>query len=559
MRMRWKVVASALSLSLVAAAAVGPVTATATKGKQPKKPSRVLIIVLDQMLPEYVQRFGMRNVRSLMRTGVKFPRAIVGHMAATTVITHNVLTSGQLPKHMGWTNEVYRDTDDVLGQGAGAYHVTSSLGCGDFATLVEHAGYPKLEDYLSTGGSDATFVSIGNKTTSSCPAGQPVEEGVDNDIIVRLGSSATLDCDGTGAKSWRGPSGVNVPAYLSTLCGRFYVPVFDTFGTATTSPAWMYPADGARYITGNDPAHRGGDVWAADAAIEVMRNDPGWDGMLVSMPAIDKTGHMWGTDDAGPSGVGDDVYDFAHLPKSAKIADRQVGKLLDELDTLGIAKETLVVLTTDHAGQTARRYHGLDGPDRGNFNWYYGEDADEVYKDPSPAIEGLVTALDGNVDFSYQDGHIGVWLNDRSGAKKRQAARALADLPDVIATYARNGERYAERTRSLAGATRVEKAWFRNHAQRLVNTMAAADGNGPDVVGLLRDHTSYGVEGDHGGHQKQIQRIPVVFHWPGLRSGARPGVAIRSVDIMPTILRLMGIPSDPSHPMDGRRIALPNA
>ena len=115
MRTRWKVVASAaLSLSLLAAAAAGPVTATATKGKVPKKPSRVLIIVLDQMLPEYVKRFDMRNVRSLMRSGVNFPRAIVGHMAATTVITHNVLTSGQLPKHMGWTNEVYRDTDNVL-------------------------------------------------------------------------------------------------------------------------------------------------------------------------------------------------------------------------------------------------------------------------------------------------------------------------------------------------------------------------------------------------------------------------------------------------------------
>jgi hypothetical protein len=563
MRTRWKVVASAaLSLSLLAAAAAGPVTATATKGKVPKKPSRVLIIVLDQMLPEYVKRFDMRNVRSLMRSGVNFPRAIVGHMAATTVITHNVLTSGQLPKHMGWTNEVYRDTDDVLSQGAGAYHVTSSLGCGDFGLLVEHAGYPKLDDYLSTGGTDAKFVSIGNKTTSSCPAGQPVAEDVDNDIIVRLGSSATLDCDGTGPKSWRGPAGVNVPVYLTSSCGRFYVPVFDPFGTSTTSPAWMYPADGARYITGNDPDHLGGDVWAADVAIEVMKNEPDWDGMLVSMPAIDKTGHMWGTDDTGPSGVGDDVYDFAHLPKSAKIADKQVGKILEALDELDIDKETLVVLTTDHAGLTARRYHGLDGPDRGNFNWYYGQDADETYKQPSPAIEGLVTALggpNGNVDFTYQDGHIGIWLKDRSAMKKRQAANALADLPDVIATYVRNGERYAEWTRSLAGTTRVEKAWFRNHAQRLVNTMAAADGNGPDVVGLLRDHTSYGVEGDHGGHQKQIQRIPIVFHWPGLKSGARPSLAIRSVDIMPTILRLMGIPNDPSHPMDGRRIALPKA
>ena len=36
-------------------------------------------------------------------------------MAAETVISHNVLTSGLFPKHMGWTNEVYRDVDNVLG------------------------------------------------------------------------------------------------------------------------------------------------------------------------------------------------------------------------------------------------------------------------------------------------------------------------------------------------------------------------------------------------------------------------------------------------------------
>ena len=30
-------------------------------------------------------------------------------MAAETVISHNVITSGLFPKHMGWSNEVYRD------------------------------------------------------------------------------------------------------------------------------------------------------------------------------------------------------------------------------------------------------------------------------------------------------------------------------------------------------------------------------------------------------------------------------------------------------------------
>jgi hypothetical protein len=540
---------------LFGAAAITPPTAEAV----PDKPTRVLIIVLDQFRPDFVERFDMRNARFLMQDGVNFRRALLGHMAATTVVSHNVITSGQVPKHMGWTNEVYRDVDGLLGD-AGAYHVTSSLDCDDFATLIEAEGYPKLEDYLGAGGDDARFVSIGNKTTSSCPAGQPALEGVDNDIIVRLGSTETLDCDEDGtSESWRGPSGVNVPAYISTHCGRFFVPTWNDFGTETTAPAWMYPADGARYITGNDPEHLGGDVWAADAAVEVMRHDSDWDGMLVSMPAIDKVGHMWGTDDAGPSGVGDDVFGFAHLPRAARIADRQIGKLLGELEAQGIDGETLVVLTTDHAGQTAHRYHGVNEPDQGNFNWYYGQDADETYLDPSPAIAGLVAELDGNVDFTYQDGHIAVWLANRLRARKLEAAATLADLPDVIATFTRHGGRYVERSRDLSGTTLVERRWFNNNAQKLLNTMAAPDGNGAEAVALLRDDTSYGVMGDHGGHQKPIQRIPMVFEWPGLRSGAKPVTRMRVVDILPTILQLMGIEPDPAHPLDGRAISLPLA
>ena len=53
----------------------------------------------------------MTNVKRLQREGKSFHNAIVGHMAAETVISHNVLTSGLFPKHMGWSNEVYRDVD----------------------------------------------------------------------------------------------------------------------------------------------------------------------------------------------------------------------------------------------------------------------------------------------------------------------------------------------------------------------------------------------------------------------------------------------------------------
>ena len=47
--------------------------------------------------------------------------------------------------------------------------------------------------------------------------------------------------------------------------------------------------------------------------------------------------------------------------------------------------------------------------------------------------------------------------------------------------------------------------------------MAADDG--PDVIGLLHDKTSYGVYGDHGGAQESVQRVPMVFWSPSLAYG----------------------------------------
>ena len=143
----------ALAACLVTAAVLAP-SALAVQ------PSRVLIIVLDQARPDTITRYGMKNVQKLQRDGENFPNAYVGHMAAETVISHNVITSGQLPKHMGWTNEVYRDTDGVLGT-AGNYYITSSMSCAEFKSLIEHGNYPKIQDYLdSKFGESSSFATF---------------------------------------------------------------------------------------------------------------------------------------------------------------------------------------------------------------------------------------------------------------------------------------------------------------------------------------------------------------------------------------------------------------
>jgi hypothetical protein len=575
--------------SMLLALAVASPAAGGGKGGHGKpdhraKPERVLIIMLDQARPDTIERYDMDNVKELMREGTSFPNALVGHMAAETVTSHNVITSSQFPKHMGWSNEVHRDVDGVLGT-PGDYYVTSSMSCNQFKALIEHGGYKKLPDYLDDRfGSASKFVSIAQKRTAVCPAG-PTSSAADGDptdpedIIFQIRGSSAATCD--GRSGWRSPEDANPPAplyfNLATTCNRWWTwQASPAYGTGSILPGRIYPLEGDRFVPGRDPAHVGGDNWSADAAITVIENDPAWHGMLVSLGGIDKLGHMWGPEDDGrengqPAPPGSD-QEMRHLPFIAKNADVQVGRIVDALEAEGLLDETLIVITADHAAQTGRQFNGVfEGfppPDgigctppstglRSDCNWYFGRDADEVYLDPSPAIAGFRDALTPpggmtNLRFSYQDGHVAAWLNNNSREMKRQAADAALDLPGVIASYYLNEDQDDYRLFGTNRMSRTERTWFARHAGRLVDTMAAP--YGPDVTALLETDVTYGVMGDHGGHNRLIQNIPMIFYGPGVGS-KDSGKEIRLVDVMPTILETMGIDYD-KHDVDGRAARL---
>jgi hypothetical protein len=213
-------------MSVVATAAVAPAGGSEPSESPPgaaaraDRPTRVLYIVLDQLRPEFVEAFRMRNVQALMTGGARFPRAYLGHMASETVVSHNVMTSGQLPKNMGWADEWYRDTEGVLGAPDQQY-VSGSMSRDQFDALIEHGGYPKIQDYLERAHPDRVTAAIGQKAYAVNSMGGPA-----TDIEVTF-SGRDYDCDGDGIFNWRGPLGdnsKNVPRYIARPeCGRFYV------------------------------------------------------------------------------------------------------------------------------------------------------------------------------------------------------------------------------------------------------------------------------------------------------------------------------------------------
>jgi len=522
------------------------------------RPTRVMIVVMDQMQPGYAKKYDMTNVLWLQNKGVNFPNAWVGDMASETVVSHNVMVSGLFPKHMGWSDEAFRDVDDILGFGKNAIVTSGDLGTSAYVKLIENMDYPKLGDYLKNKFPDKIIANVGQK-------GYQVESmaASSSDWWVRMGSAKNTSTLPTDTVPWtgkyRGPSG-NVPLYIASD-NRFLISAgnpSDTYETTFTAPAWIYPEDG-RYVVDSYVGHESGDNWVADAATKIMDNED-WSGLWVTFSSIDKIGHMWGggaiDTEATYAWDPNSIFKEIHMPWVAKNADDQLGKLIAKLKEKGQFNETLIIVTADH-GSTYGKGAGFRGVNEynagNNFNWYAGAwhagVSTETTSAGSPALAPLMAT--GNVEFSYQSTAIETWLINRNWSKRLAAARVMKTLPGVIATYVKSGNQYAL-VSSSSTMTSDEKSWWQDTGQTLVNTMCFA--GSADVVGLLANKTSYGAFGDHGGAQKDVQRIPMAMWAKGITHQVRDKKA-RLVDIMPTIMKAMGMRQ--LAPMDGTAIDLP--
>ena len=548
-------------------------------------PKRVMIVVIDQMRPEYAKQYNMTNVLWLQNHGIDYNKAYVGDMASETVVSHNVMVSGQFPKHMGWSDEAFRDVDNLFAFGANKIVTSGDLGYLDYVKLIQAAGnYPKLGDYLHKKFPGTIVANVGQK-------GYQVESmaAESSDFWVRMGSKkvpGTVNSDGSVVPSipglpgnYRGPSG-KVPGYIktpplpqnpyryyissgnsSTNTSLGFIPPADYYGTKVDKPAWLYPEDG-RYVPSPYTRNLSGDIWVADAAMAMMEKEP-WSGMFITLSAMDKIGHMWGGGSVDnlqnytwdPSSM----FNWVHMPFAAQNADAQLGRIIAKLKELGQFKDTLILVTADHGVQdSANGYYGTDVYDGANAGgWYAGTwSYPGAANNTNPGPVSIKPLMDtGNVEFSYQSVAMETWLKDWSWAKKVDAAQVMGTLPGIIATYVKSedGDSYVLQSASTSTPmTSAEMDWWQLHGQELVDTMAWK--GSADVVGLMQDRVSYAAYGDHGGAQMQVQRIPMVFYAPGMQSLTR-GTKFRLVDIMPTVLRTMGIPQ--MAPMDGTAYNLP--
>ncbi len=121
---------------------------------------------------------------------------------------------------------------------------------------------------------------------------------------------------------------------------------------------------------------------------------------------------------------------------------------------------------------------------------------------------------------------------------------------EVVHEFLPPGERG---TRPMEGAAPLEVYaaevhWVDRQLGRLLDALEAAGRAEDTLVAILADHGEGLGEHDWMGHRLLYQEqmhLPLLLRWPGGPTGVRVDALVRSVDVAPTVLDLLGLPPLP--------------
>ena len=300
-------------------------TGAAAKPEPPAKPDKVVIIVVDALSKEIVEKYDMQNVKTLMADGVDTPHGYLGHTGSVTVVTHNVITSGMLPKHMGWTNEGYRDVDGVLGPVGGLY-ITSNFGYDQMAPLQKHAGYPHLSDYLDDTGKVFTVSPKGYAAYGLAGPGSREHLGrhLHERSHVQRRALADAHRRARAAVVPRRGTAVRGTGWSATRATTRCSSPLSSTRRPTTATSWA-TSPGTRAATSGPPT---------PCSTSWTNEENAWSGIFVSLPGVDKAAHMWGGVN-DPEGATPGYNPMTHMKFATATADAQVGRIMKALKDSG--------------------------------------------------------------------------------------------------------------------------------------------------------------------------------------------------------------------------------
>ena len=502
-------------------------------------PTLVVVLVVDQMRADYLDRFGPQltgGLARLTRGGAVLTQATHDHAITETAPGHATILSGRFPRSTGIIGNILGvdDPESPL--------VAPDSGMGDPASPRRFRG-TTLADWMVARDARTQVLSVSRKDRGAIlPVGR-----------ARAGTRTTaqvywyVPTGDFSTSRWYAPT---LPAWVQTfnaralpqhMAGRVWSPLL---GAGDYPEAETVPTGGGRRSTPFPHAL----PTDADAAADAVRGSPFMDELtlafamegvralrlgasaradllVVSLSSTDAVGHGYGPDSR-------------ELHDQVLRLDRSLGAFLDTLFAMRDSSRVLVALTADHG---VTRYPELAAADPQRAA---GVTPRRV--DPSAAIAPLMRSLqarglsagalvlDNGALFVDRRALASAGL--REDAVLAQAESALVHVPGV---------RRVDRLERLARADTVRDAV----ARRWLHSVP------PDypislVVTLDSGSVWSGrVAGEHGSPYDEDARVPLVLWGASFRPG-RYDQPARVVDLAPTLARVLGV--RPAERMDGR-------
>lgn len=485
------------------------------------RPKLEVLIVVDQMRPDYLDRYGPQltgGLGRMARQGLLFANAWQDHAVSETAPGHATVLSGRTPASTGI--------------------VTNALGVLDSATSLLAPGQPpgaspwrfhgsSLFDWLLVRDTGARVLSVSRKDRGAI---LPVGRARGNVFWYWEGAFTTSTWYARTLPGWvlawnarRGPA---------RLAGMLWEPLLKADAYAEAD-SMSYEHSGGDFVFPHGLAGDTAQVmkqvaslpWmdslTMDFALEGVRREglglrQGTDLLVVSLSSTDAIGHAYGPESQ-------------ELHDQVLRLDHWLGWFIDSLAVLVPREATVFALTADHGVQPFPERTGVGGRlGLGALARRTGAALEERYRVPLyfDFDSGLLTA-----DVAALRAR-GVDVDSLA----ESLAREVRKHPGIVRAFT---------PRSLARAPRTDeqaRLWRRTIPPGQGWLVAASSGPG----WLWADSPGWTT---HGSTQPIDMAVPIVFYGMGIRPG-RVTRRVTTEDIGPTFAKLAGV--RPTEPVSGR-------
>lgn len=216
------------------------------------------------------------------------------------------------------------------------------------------------------------------------------------------------------------------------------------------------------------------------------------------------------------------------VSRALRYIDNQVATMQTAITRAGLTRSTTIILSAKH-GQSPQDLAALRRVDDGAII----DNLNAAWKKSHPSAAALVT-------FSVDDDGMLLWLSDRHADAYAFASRFLLghSAPANLATDAKGT---FSATVKASGLTRV---YTGSAADTLVRARGG-DSHAPDLIGIAQHGVVYTGKvakiAEHGGAAADDRHVALVVSGAGVRHGQRNDAAVQTLQIAPTILRLLGL------------------